>query len=87
MLSCAAGWKAKNRFPDSFRAKIPKKTKVPLIRCACVRLIQNSYVGREAGPAASIHHAGWDLTKEDVVLELVAVTDGGFLTWQVVSQS
>lgn len=40
-------------------------------------------MGREARPEASVYYAGLALTKGDVIWELVAVMDGGFLTWQV----
>lgn len=49
----------------------------------CEILIQKGVVGREARPETSVYYAGLDLTKSEVILELVAVMGGGFLTWQV----
>lgn len=63
-------------FPDSFRAKILNKTKVPLNKCTCVRLLfQNRVMGEQkhGGPEASIYYVGLDLNKGDLVLALVAL--------------
>ena len=42
-------------------------------------------MGTAARPEASTYSAGLDLTKGDVILDLMAVMYGGFLMWQVAS--